>query len=373
MKKVLIAMPSLKSGDGIARVIMNYSDELKLNEYQIDYLVVNNDDINKLYYRQIIKNDSNIYVIPKNNKANRFFIVKKYINEILKKHDYDIIHVNLVDVYALAILDGIRSKKVTKIYHVHNPNSGITKTRRFIKQILNFLCKKKSDYFFSCSELAANSMLKGKKYEIVKNPIDVNKFKFDNDIRYKYRNHLNITNNEVLVGTVSRLEEQKNPFFTIDIINEMMKITNKIKFIYIGSGSLKKDIEAYIRKLNIEKNIILKDSSENIENYYMAMDIFLLPSKFEGLGIVYIEAQASGLYTYASDVVPQNTNVSKLISFLSLEQTAESWAREIVDNYKKISNREIYANKVIENGYDVGNKNKESLIYCYNKIMEEKK
>lgn len=369
MKKILIAMPSLTSANGVARVIMNYSDELILNGYQIDYLIVSDENMDQLYYKKIINNKSKIFVIPKNNKKNRFSIVKKYVDEILKKNNYDFVHVNLVDLYALAILVSSKKNNVPRrIYHIHNPNSGTTQLRTVIKNIFNKLCINNSNVFFACSELAANSMLKGKKYKIIRNVIDVPSFKFDIEKREYIRKKYNIEEDMIVIGTVARIEEQKNPFFMADIIKEMIQIDSKIIWLYIGDGTLRESLEKYVFDLGIKKNVIFVGSTEFVNEFYSSMDILVLPSKFEGLGMSYIEAQSNGMPVYASDCVPKDIKITDLVTFLSLKDLPQKWAEIIYNNgLKKVEERKKYNIEVINNGYDIDKQkdNEYSLLYNY--------
>lgn len=368
MKNVLVAIPNFESANGVAKVIMNYSKSLVENGYKIDYLVISDKNIDKSYKKKIEDFDSKILVLPKHNKWNRYWIVKKFCKNLFKDKTYDIIHVNLVDIYAVAIFQVAKKYIDNRIYHIHNPNSGKNFIKIKMKEFFNFLCKKNANIFYSCSKSAADSMLKNKKYEIIKNPINVQKFNFDNNRRNQKRLEYKIRNDEILIGTVARMEEQKNPFFILDIIYELIKLNSKIKFIYVGEGSLKNKLEDYVLKLKIEKNIIFSGSKENVNDYYFAMDIFLLPSKFEGLGIVYLEAQASGLPVVASNYVPKDIQITDLVTFLCLEQDPKEWAEKIIKLYNENLDRNSYNLKVISAGYDIDNLQEGSLLYNYNKI-----
>ena len=371
MKKVLIILPSFTSANGIANVIMNFSDKLINEGYFIDYMVISNKNINEKYLSIIEKNNSKVFIMPNHNKFNRYFKVNKYCEEIFKQYQYDIVHVNLIDIYAIAILKAAKSVNITsRIYHVHNPNSGKNIIHKMIKSFFNHISKKNANIFFSCSELAAKSMLKKEKFEVIKNGIETNIYQFNEENRENIRKIFKITDNTILIGTVGRLEKQKNPEFALKIIYELIKNNSNIKYLWVGNGSLKKKIKDKIKKMGIEDKVIFAGDVDNVQDYYSAFDVFLLPSKFEGLGIVFIEAQANGLDIFTSTNVPKDIEITKLVNKIELSKKPSHWAKEIEKKITQIEKNKRYNNcyDIIKNGFDKNNTKEGSLIFHYNKI-----
>lgn len=324
--RVLIQMRDLRIGNGIAACIMNYYEYTVQNGYQIDFLL--NRNIDSPYMDIVKKYGSKVYVLPcdtgKPNKKNW-----DYIKTIIDKK-YDVLHVNLSGLNALESLMIAKFNGVKKrIYHAHNP-----KETSSIKAIIRSNIYEVPSVYFSnqyvaCSSTAGDSLFGKGNYTILKNAMNTKRFEYDEKARKILRKELGIENNFV-VGVVGRLAEQKNPYFMIDIFEKVKEKNPKACLIWAGDGQLKSPIERYIQKKNLEKFILMLGSRKDVDKLYSAMDAFLLPSKFEGLGLVFIEAQISGLQCFGSDKIPTDVEVSSRMHRISLSKTANEWADEIV-------------------------------------------
>ena len=145
------------------------------------------------------------------------------------------------------------------------------------------------------------------------------------------KEELHIKNSEMVIGFCGRLVEQKNINFLLDIFQVMQKKRDNIKLLLVGDGVLRKNFEKKIEEYNLKKKVILVGAVNNVEDYMQAMDCFILPSLFEGFGIVLLEAQAAGLKCFASKyVVPRETNVTGNVTFLDLKDGPECWAECIL-------------------------------------------
>ena len=265
------------------------------------------------------------------------------------------------------------------IIHSHSSNlgrdSGFIKLRRKMHNCSKLLLKYIGTKFLACSEEAKFWMYDKKIWNnviILKNTIECDKYAFDLKKRSKIRNELNI-GNEYLIGNIGRLVAVKNQKFLIQIFFQIQKFENNVKLIIIGSGELKKELLNYIEELNIKNKVILIDSTDKIDEYLSAMDIFILPSLFEGLPLVGIEAQTSGLKCIFSDTITDQIKITDLCDFLSLNES-EKWEKIILKHlmdYKKINfykdKRSDYVKKVKEKGYDVG-----QVLDILEKIYREK-
>ena len=221
------------------------------------------------------------------------------------------------------------------------------------------------DYFatdyFACSDEAAKwlfskKIYNTKKYVIINNGIDVERFQFDKNMRIKLRNKLEIDKNQIVIGFVGRLADVKNPLFLLDILNECKKIHNNALLMIIGTGELYDEMNKKISEMHLEKNVIFIGNIKNVYDYYTAMDCFVLPSKFEGLPIVSVEAQTNGLEIFLSDKITKETKITDLVQFLPIENGDErKWARQILhsNQYEKINERKEYAKKVLDANFDI--------------------
>ena len=285
----------------------------------------------------------------------------------MKKSNYDVVHINLIDRYAYACVK-IMKNKAKIIYHVHNPFS---KTKiGILSEILNNRCIKDSDLLLASSECAGKSMFKKNKFIVLNNSIDVKLYKFDLKKRNNLREKLKIKENDVLIGTVARMSEQKNPFFALKIIECCIEEKSNIRYLWIGKGELDEKIESYVENSKILKDrFIWIKNVDLIQEYYFAMDGFILPSLYEGLGIVAIEAQAAGVSTIVSNNVPQETDVTDLIKYIELDDIQE-WKKTILEIENKLNLREKYNNIIKESVFNIDNTNND-LYELYKKSWEK--
>ena len=288
---------------------------------------------NDIYFKNL---NIKIYEIgTSKNFIKRVFKEKK----IMKDNNYDVIHIN--GNYCSRLFDCIAAKiaKIKKIIiHSHNTNSG---TDNKIKNMIHVITKKLFDFFatdyFACSDEAAKWMFskkiwKNKKYYFIKNGIDINKFKYNEKSRIDLRNKYNL-NNKFVIGHVGRFQYQKNHRFLIDVFYEIQKKNSNSILLLIGTGEFEHEIRNKVEKLGISNKVLFLGNKEDANKYYSAMDCFALPSFFEGLGIVAIESQTSGLPTYVYKSVPEAANISKLFKKIdSLD--AVIWSNEILNSEK---------------------------------------
>lgn len=359
--KVLIFNSQLTS-DGISKMISNYSGSFS-NKVDAEFMTF-------IVKNSIYIGDKKVTTHVIGSTKNIFKRVKREY-EILKNNKYDVIHVN--GDYISRIIECMVAKAcgVKKII-IHSHNDGVGSNKRY-KVFLNHLLKKLFDYlatdYLACSKSAAEwlfsrKIVKSKKYEIIPNGIDVEKFKFQEHIRKNIRNQYQI-DNQFVIGFVGRISYQKNPLFLLDILKECKKIKEDTQLMIIGTGDLEEKMKEKIKDYHLEKNVIMVGVVSDVYRYYNAMDLFLLPSRYEGLGIVNIESQASGLPTIVSTNVPKEAKVSNLIQYIPLERPASYWAEQIM-KAKKVERKDAYQ-EVINHQYDINSATKKlEKIYFHN-------
>ena len=249
-----------------------------------------------------------------------------------EKSRYQIVYFNLYSLAWIVPIFIALKNGYTVIVHAHNNmlhNCGLI--QKFLHRVNRLLQRRLNIFRFANSELSAEFFFGANKAEIIYNAIDINRFIFNESKRNLVRLSLGIKNEEHLYGFSGRLVYQKNPLFLIDIFHEISKIDSKARFIICGDGLLSDKVKIKSNKNNL--NIIFTGNVANLEDYYCAMDYYILPSRFEGLGIVLIEAQCSGLPCVASSrVIPQSACATDLLHFLSLSNKAKDWAHYVVNS-----------------------------------------
>ena len=241
----------------------------------------------------------------------------------------------------------------------HSHNTDFQTKNKFKKAVGNYFKKKLVFYatdYFACSKLAGEWLFGDKivtspKFKVIHNGVDLKKYAFNSKIRNEIRNLYKISENEIVIGHVGRFTEQKNHVFLIDIFNEYHKINSNSRLLLVGTGILEENVKEKVEDLKIADKVIFAGFRSDVNNYMQAMDLFVLPSKFEGLGLVLIEAQASGLPCFTSkDVVPKEAQVSDLLTYIRLSSNAKKWANII---NKSSFNRKDVAKEIKDSGYDI--------------------
>ena len=193
-----------------------------------------------------------------------------------------------------------------------------------------------------------------KKFTIIHNAIDSKNYKFDLEKRDNLRKSLNIEN-KFVIGHVGRFAYQKNHKFLINIFYELQKIEPTSVLMLVGS-SVNDDqfiikAKEQVKKLNIENKVLFLGMRNDVPDLMQAMDCFILPSSFEGLPLVAVEAQSAGLKSYLSDVITDEVKITDLVEFISLKESPEHWAKQILSNRNYI--RKDMTDEVKKAGYDI--------------------
>lgn len=328
--------PNLRISNGITSFLIGNYDYLKANGYHIDFLLIKK--VESPYNQIVEKNRSNIFIYPNyNNKYS--FNNYRFVTKIFEENQYEIVHVNTTGMYAYwALLAADKAKVPIRIYHSHNPKETNSIKGIVREKVFNRLCFLHTTDYMACTKHAGDSVFEKREFSVVRNGIDFSKFWFDEISRFDIRTKLQIED-KIVVGTVCRQADQKNPYFIVDILVKLNKLSKKYVLIWVGSGPLLENVKSYTEKKGISENILFLGDRDDVNKIYSAMDCFLLPSKYEGLGIVFLEAQASGLPCFASVAVPKDTDISGKIYYYDLNDNVEEWAERIHTKQSIESNR----------------------------------
>lgn len=260
-----------------------------------------------------LEGNSELYCFPRFSLSNAKKI-KALFSALLDQHEYDIIHLHSANMGFVFL--PIAKKRAKKII-VHSHNTKLSES--YLKCIRNKLVCIYNELFLThraaCSKDAGVAMFGRKKFTVIPNAIQSSKFQFDIASRNKLRDQHGIGSDELWIGIVGRLCKQKNQFFLLDVVDGVRKQKSNVKLVMIGDGPQKAFLNHEIKKRKLEKNVILVGHQSNVNEYLSAIDLFVLPSVFEGFGIVLLEALAAGLPCVCSDKVafPDNFgNVKKL-------------------------------------------------------------
>lgn len=268
--------------------------------------------------------------------GNTRHIRKNYrlLRDLFLLRGYDVVHFNIFeDLSLLYVLNARRAGIPIRIAHAHGAGLRRSSTR-WLKLRIHALCRillsDAATGHWACSDVAARFMFSRKTtWELIPNGIDLETFRFDENKRERTREELAIAD-RYLIGCIGRLESDKNHTFPLDVLKHVRRVRTDAMLMIVGEGREKARLQKKARSIGLEDHVLFYGISDDIPSLLCAMDIFVLPSVSEGLGIVVIEAQANGLTCLCSTGVPQATRATELVSFLPLRAGAAKWAEHIL-------------------------------------------
>lgn len=325
-------------GGGVESVVMNYYRNIDRNKIQFDFICDN--DSTNIPYAEIESLGGKVILIPPYQKVIKYH---KELKRVLKEGNYKIVHSHINTLSVFSLFAAKCAGVPVRIAHSHSTTNKKEKSKNLMKQLLRPFSKVFATDYMCCSELAGRWLFGDKEYDkgnvyLLNNAIDLNKFKYDEVIRREKRKELNIDDDTLVIGHVGRFVEQKNHRFLIDIFNEVHKQNEKSILLLVGQGPLMEEIKEKVKSLGIEDCVKFLGQRNDISELYQVMDLFLFPSLYEGLGMVAVEAQVSGLPCVVSTEIPEIAKVTEKITFIDLENKIEIWT-EIIFKYLKNINR----------------------------------
>ena len=321
-------------GGGVEAVVMNYYRYIDRNKIQFDFIC--DDDSTCIPKEEIESLGGKVILIPPYQKV---FKYHKELKRVLKEGQYKIVHshINALSVFSLC---AAKSAKIpVRIAHSHSTSNKKEWKKTLLKNMLRPFSKLFATDYFCCSELAGRWLFGNKTYDqgkvyLLNNAIDVDKFKYNEKVRKTKRKELSIKDNEIVIGHIGRFVKQKNHEFLIDIFNEIHKQNKNTILLLAGDGPLKEEIENKVKELELDKFVKFLGQRNDANKLYQVMDAFVLPSLYEGLPVVGVEAQAAGLPCFFSTDMTKETKVLDTTEFIELTESPKDWASLILKKLK---------------------------------------
>ncbi len=339
-KKVVEFIGRLQDG-GAETLVKDYALMLDKDKFDV-YVLCEDYKAGSNVYKVLKESGAKIVVLYEKsffiNKVLARILGKRYVASLfesaVKKIRPDIIHTHLelleVLYHARSCLDGIKL-----FFTCHNPPEMLIGDGRLKERdACRYLVDHNDLHLIALHEDMAeeiNKMFQIDDTAVIRNGIDIDRFRDVSVSREEKRKELGIPADAYVIGQVGRFAYQKNPEFTVSVFNELLKKNENSYLLLIGRGNAEEDLRRQIRQLGIEDKAKLLVSRKDIPELLKAMDVFVLPSRFEGFGIVLIEAQAAGLPCVVSDNVPAQAFQSKNITRLSLNEDKEKWVNALLD------------------------------------------
>ncbi|WP_050641982.1 MULTISPECIES: glycosyltransferase family 1 protein [Clostridia] len=323
--------------EGITFVIYNYLNSMDRSDMDIDFIAF---ESIKKKLKDTFEELGNVFNVPDRKKNTKAYI--KSLHSILK-NGYDVVHIHgnsgtMLIESALAKKCGV--KRV--LCHCHNTSCEHPYLNRLFKPAMNACVSLR----LACSEASGKWLYGNQTYTVLNNAIDLKKFQFCGKMRTEVRAEFGYISRFV-IGHIGYFSLVKNQTFLIDIFHEVHNLLPEARLLLIGEGPMRSEMEQKVKALEMDDVVTFTGQRSDVQRLYQAMDCFVMPSLWEGLPLVILEAQASGLPVLASDVITDDVKCTERIQFMSLTVKARKWAEQIV----QIRKRNFDRNKDITNDF----------------------
>lgn len=319
---------------GLETMLMNYYRNIDRTKIQFDFLVHRQERSD--YDDEIESLGGRIYRAPRLYPQN-YPAYFAYMKRFFREHpEYKIMHSHIDSMSFMPLLAGKIAGVPIRIAHSHNTSIELD-AKYPLKQIFRYLIPTVTTHNLACGEAAGQFLFRGKDFQVIPNAIVASSFAFDPDLRQKKRMELKLKESFVL-GHVGRLCKQKNHKFLIDVFKKVVEKEKNAVLLLVGTGEQESQIHEQIDGLGLSKSVHFLGKRSDVNEIYQVMDVFVMPSLFEGVPVVGIEAQFAGLPCVFSDRIPKEVGFVKSCAFLSLEEDVEYWAEHILnyrDNIRK--------------------------------------
>ncbi len=356
MTKVLELFGEPISSGGQESVVSNIVSHMDLDGLHIDYLTPYYCDSDR--HRKVVEDrGGNVFQLNQEFKpgANRFPLAEP-LNAFFREHLYDVVHIHSGSTTFLAVAAKAAKNGGAKIVIVHS-HSGVEEMRmknRLIRRASSILMRRYVDVYCACSRearLAKYVPSIWKKVIQVNNGIDLARFRFNEEIRDDMRQKRGISKDAMILGHIGRFCHEKNHSFLLRVFEQIVKREPESILVLVGEGETGDAVHAQVREKGLDDCVLFAGKVDNPEDYLQMMDALVFPSRFEGMPVVLIEAQASGLPIVASDAVTEQVRVVDAFRCLSLDESLERWADAVLESREL--DRSCGTRILKERGFDI--------------------
>lgn len=303
-------------GGGVEAVVMNYYRHIDRSKVQFDFLV---DADSTLVPREEIESlGGRIFEIP---PYQHVFEYQRELQRLFKQEGWKIVHSHI---NALSVFPLRAAKKAgvpVRIAHSHSTSGKGEYAKNALKSVLKTQSNRYPTHRFACSKFAGEWLFgKAAHFEVVYNAIDLDRFRFNVEARAEARADLGLVGNQFAIGHVGRFTAQKNHAFLIDVFTEVAKRRDDAVLLLVGTGEAEASVKALVDERGLTDRVKFLGQRSDVNRLYQAFDAFVLPSLYEGLGLVGVEAQVSGLPCLLSDAITREVDVTGECRFLPIEE-----------------------------------------------------
>lgn len=348
--RVLQILPGLSFCGGIESYLMNYYRRMDKRKLQFDFIT--HSVVDPSLREEIESMGGRVYDWP-SFSIKTLFRLYVQIDRFFSEHsgEYPVIHCHMANAaflyFPIAKKYGIKHR----ILHSHNNKAAAIWSHAVRNYPLLFLGNSFATDRWACTDSAGKFLFRDKSFEVIKNAIEIQKFAFDETTRKELRRELGV-DDFFVIGHVGRLDPQKNQSYLLRIFDKILQRRSDARLLLIGDGDDRAMLRRLADRLGISGKVEFLGICKDVERYYQAFDVFVFPSLYEGLGIVLVEAQCSGLPVYTSNEnVPKEVGITDLVSFISCKDSPEVWAESILS--RETPERRGRLDAIRDAGYDI--------------------
>lgn len=348
MPKRIVHMLNSMGMGGIENFIMNLYRNIDREKYQFDFILTSNEE--SYFEKEIKELGGNIYKIPRMEKYPLKHLQE--LKKILKSNTYVAFHrhtANSIVFTDLVIANLSNIKKI--IVHSHSTSHPKAWLNKLFRPLLYAL----ADEHLACGKEAGEWLYGKKKFKIINNGMQLENYEYSEEKRKLCREKFGFTENDILIGHVGRFDDAKNQKYIIEVFEKICKLSNQYKLLLCGDGELRGKLNLYCKENGLDGKVLFLGIRKDINEILQALDLFVFPSKYEGLPVSLIEAQLTALPCFISENIPSEAIYNNNILRLGInEENKEEWCNQIIalpitTAYRKYKNEKLY------NDYDIKN------------------
>lgn len=310
------------NGGGVEAVVMNYYRHVDRTKVQFDFVVTASSTI--VPREEMEDLGGRVFMVPAYTNLPMF---QKTIYDLFKSHsEWKIVHAHMNALNVFPLKEAFRAGVPVRISHSHSTAGRGEVLKNIAKAVLKTQSNRYPTERFACSRFAGEWLFgKEEPFELVYNAIDLDRFWFSGHTREQVRQQLGFHDGQLVIGHVGRFMPQKNQGFLIDVFEKLVELRDDVMLVFVGTGQGESAAKEAVRSRGIAERVRFLGQRDDVADLYQAFDMFVLPSLYEGLGMVAVEAQASGLPCVVSDKVPTEANVTGSCRVLPLGDS-QAWA-----------------------------------------------
>ena len=349
MYRILFISDSLAQ-NGTQMFMMNVLRHIDRSKFQIDFLIYNNERTpNRIEAESY---GCRIYVLPSRRKNPIKCTFKSILLFIKHSHEYQAVHWNGGNLSSFICLFLSWLFRIPiRIVHAHSSNT-IGRHNILLHNIHRLLVPYVCNRYFACSSEASTFFFPSVQSVIIKNGIDIEKFDYNANIRDEVRKEFQIPKDYMVLGHVGRFDENKNQSYIIDVFNEYNKIVPNSYLILVGKGGTIDSVKKKAESFGVINHVLFLGIRNDVDRIMQALDCFIMPSKYEGLPFVLVEAQCSGLYCIISDTINHDVEITDNIEFKSINSNPQEWSQSIANSMRNFT-RKSQSMILQEKGYSI--------------------